>query len=128
MGLRDLANSMSATINPNVLGRYLESTGSTTADSGKQSPSWATPVEDVPMQVQALTSGDLKHLDSLNIQNVERIVFMDGAIAGVNRLAGKGGDMLYFLSAWWLVTVVLEPWDGSGWCKLGVTQQVEAPI
>lgn len=128
MGLRDLANSMSSTLNPNVLGRFLESNGSTTAPSGKQAPAWLDPVEDVPFQVQALSSGDLKHLDSLNIQGVERAVFMDGHVSGVERLAGKGGDMLYFNSAWWLVTVVLEPWDVSGWCKLGVTQQVVAPI
>lgn len=128
MGLRDLANSFSATINQNVVGRFLESTGSTTGGNFKQAPAWATPVENVPLQVQALSSSDLKHLDSLNIQGVERAVFMDGKVSGVQRLAGKGGDMLYFLGAWWLVTVVLEPWDSSGWCKLGVSQQIVAPI
>lgn len=128
MSLRGLANSMTSAINPNVLGVVLLSTGSTTAATGKQSPAFAEPIVDVALQVQALTTGDLKKLDALNIQGVDRTVFIDGQLHGVERLAQKGGDFLFFSNAWWLINAVLEPWDSSGWCKVAVTQQVKAPI
>lgn len=128
MTLRGLANSMTSTINPNVLGTLLLSTGNTTAATGKQVPTFAVPITDVSMQVQPLTTGDLKHLDALNIQGVDRAVFMDGAISGVERLAQKGGDFLFFSGSWWLVKAVLAAWSDSGWVKVAVTQQVKAPI
>jgi hypothetical protein len=67
-------------------------------------------------------------LDALNIQGVERTVFLDGTLSGVERLAQKGGDFLYFSGAWWIIKAVLADWTSSGWVKVAVTQQVKAPI
>ena len=86
----------------------------------------------LPMQVQAVTGEDLKHLDGLNIQGIMRTVYINGRVQGVNRQAIKGGDVIALptgltvappLADIWLVTTVLEPWDTPGWCKVLVTLQ-----
>lgn len=126
MSLRNRANGVTRLVNPNTAGTIYVSDGYTTDDAGDRAPAYdITP--GVAMQVQPLSPADLKLIDSLNIQNVQRAVFLDGRVDGVRRLTNQGGDILWFNGSFWLVTVVLEPWDGSKWMKVGVTEQVDLP-
>lgn len=76
-------------------------------------------------QVQPLTTKDLMHLDGLNIQGVERAIYLSGHVDGIVRSEGKGGDLIILSSGpnpgTYLVTVVLEAW--SNWVKCGVRLQ-----
>lgn len=126
MSLRSMANGLTSTLNPNVSGDAYISAGASTGYGGKRTPSF-TKVEGRAFQVQALSGGELRHADSLNIQGQKRTVFLDGTVNGVRRALGKGGDILAFSNSYWLVVDVTEPWDESGWCKVIVTEQVTPP-
>lgn len=122
MNLRAIANQATSAINPNISAVLRVSTGSTRAGDYTQVPTYATDVT-VTVQNQALTGRDIEHLDSLNIQGVVRKVYLNGNVEGLNRAAGKGGDLLVFGGRTWLVVVVFERWDASGWSAVGVTEQ-----
>lgn len=126
MNLHQIVRGPISAINPDVTGRVHINTGSATAGDGTRSPVYAAPY-DVQMQFQPLSPVDLRQIDSLNIQGVDRAVYVNGAIRGVERKGGKGGDLLYAFGAYWLVVVMLEPWDGAGWTKVGVAQQLTGP-
>jgi hypothetical protein len=131
MDLRSLANSVSSAVNPNMIVTVAASTGSTpgTADNGyKQTPTYATPV-DGPAQLQALDSSDLKQIDGLNLQGVLRAIYLRGALAGVIRAGGSGGDLVTIAApapaqfrGTWLVVKVLETWPL--WTKAVINLQV----
>ncbi len=127
MNLNAIVAGPVGNINPAITGTLKVSAGSTTRADGIRTPNFDT-FPGVSLQVQPLTTGDLKQLDALNIQNVERAVYMNGNIQGLNRKGGMGGDILVFgnPATTWLVTAVIEPWDANGWTKVGVTQQTVA--
>jgi hypothetical protein len=117
-------------VNPDILGTWRESTGSTTDAAGRVTPAYVDHA--VPMQVQALSGRDLKHTDFLSMQGVKRAVYLFGTVQGVSRPQVKGGDLLQFPMITdgpvlvWLVVVELEQWNPNGtWCKVGVVLQAE---
>jgi hypothetical protein len=124
MNLHAIASQIIGIVNPNVTASVQVSTGATTAPDGNQTPTYATPV-DVPAQVQPLTTGDIRQLDSLNIQGVERAIYLNGHVDGLVRAQRKGGDLVTITDGpnpgIYLVTVVLEAWPD--WVKVGVTLQ-----
>ena len=122
MNLHAIVTPLISTVNPPTPGTVRVSTGYTTADDGSQVPTYAPPAP-VTMQVQALSTKELAHTDSLNLQGTLRAVYVNGAFEGENRRAGKGGDLFTFAGNDWLVVTVLEPWDNDGWCKLVVQLQ-----
>lgn len=118
-------------INPDITGTLKRSTGYTMLPNGKQVPTYS--FTDGRIQVQALGTADLKHLEFLNIQGVERKVYMYGDWGGPIRADATGGDILAFpmlrapstVRDWKIVTV-FETWDnvgGEGWCAVGVVMQ-----
>ena len=125
MNLRGIANSLTQAINANQTVVWQQSTGYTTDASGKRTPTYAT--SNVQAQVQAIDGGDLKHLDSLNMQGVFRSVYLYGNVAGVVRADQKGGDILQFPQVpggpvhSWVVTMVRETWPD--WCRVIATLQ-----
>ena len=132
MNLHAAVRGQVTIVNPDTVGTWRRSNGATTALDGSRTPVFV----DVPntlFQIQALTGKDLKHLERLNIQDVERAVYMYGNAQGAVRVDAKGGDLLLFpqvrggAAFTWLVVAVLETWtpDVSGWCKLGVKLQVD---
>lgn len=127
MNLHAIVRPAIGAINPDLLGSVLVCTGYTTAANGRQQPTY-TRTDGVPMQIQALSSKEVEHLDSLNIQNVTRAVYINGNIEGIDRVLLKGGDLLVFLGETWLVTTTLETWDVGGWCKVAVTKQTDGAI
>lgn len=126
MNLHQIVRGAISAVNPDVTGSVLVSAGYMTSPDGTRVPAYLTPVT-MQMQVQPLSAADLKQIDSLNIQGVDRAIYVSGAVRGVERASGKGGDLIRVLGAWWLAVVVLEPWDGAGWSKVGVAQQVTGP-
>lgn len=73
-------------------------------------------------QVQALQYRDIQMLEGLNIQGVERAIYVSGRVDGVIRPDNKGGDLIIMPDGTvWLVSLVLEYWPT--WCKFAVTRQ-----
>lgn len=118
-------------VNPDILGVWRESIGNTQDAAFRVVPEY-TDHNDVPMQVQALSSRDLKHTDFLSMQGIKRAVYLFPTVQGVSRPQAKGGDILRFPmvpggpNLEWLVVVELEQWQPNGtWCKVGVVLQAE---
>jgi len=126
MSLRGLVHGLVTSINPDVVGDVYLNTGPMTGYGGKRLPSYQL-IQRQPLQVQSAGYGALRRAESLNIQGVMRQVYFQGYLAGVERLAGRGGDLLAFGGAFWLVVDVLEVWDADGWVKVLVQQQVNPP-
>jgi len=125
VNLHSVVSGAISAVNPPQVGTVRTSTGYTVDSTFKQVPTYAT-VTGVAMQVQPLSADDLKHLEMLNVQGVDRAVYMNGTVAGVQRVLGKGGDLLTFGGFVWKVVAVLEPWDTAGWVKVGVKLQLDA--
>jgi hypothetical protein len=76
----------------------------------------------VPAQIQALTFRDITQIESLNLQGTRRAIYFYGAVDGLVRPGGKGGDLATFPDgSVWLVAIVLESWPD--WCKVAATLQ-----
>lgn len=121
MDLRGLANGVTSGVNPNQTVQVQRSTGYTIGAGRKQVPSYAAPVSG-PGQVQALDGKDLQQLDGLNIQGTIRAIYLRGALAGVIRPDGTGGDLVQTADGQtWLVVKVLESWPT--WTKAAIVLQ-----
>jgi len=120
MDLRGIANGVASTVNPNQTVTVLRSTGYTIGAGRRQVPSYADPVTG-PGQIQALDANDLKQLDGLNIQGTIRAIYLRGALAGVIRPDGTGGDIVQIAGQDWLVVKVLEGWPT--WTKAAICLQ-----
>ena len=124
MNLHGLVSTQIGVVNPPLVGAWLASTGYATDAAGHRTPIYDR-TDGISMQVQALDGEELKQVDSLNVEGVKRAVYMFGDVQGANRPAAKGGDLLVFNSATWLVVMVLETWE-VGWCKVAVSRQMDA--
>lgn len=126
INIRAMANSVAQTVNPDVLGVWVQSIGGyvTNAD-GSRTPN--TNSVTVRMQVQALNAKDLALTDGLNLQGVLRSVVMDGQPQGVARADQQGGDVLQFAEVPsgpvrnWRVVAVTETW--ATWSRVVVALQ-----
>jgi len=120
MNLRGLANSVSSSVNPNIIVTVKRSTGYTIGTGRRQEPTYAAPVTG-PAQLQALDGDDLKQLDGLNIQGQIKAIYLRGVLAGVLRPDGTGGDLIQIGLQEWLVVKVLEGWPT--WTKAAIRLQ-----
>jgi hypothetical protein len=116
-------------VNPDILGTWRESNGSTTGADYTVAPTY-TDHADVHMQVQALAGKDLQHPALISVQGVTRAVYMFGTVQGVSKPQAKGGDLLRFRMVdsgpllTWLVVAELEQWNPNGaWSKVAVVLQ-----
>lgn len=129
MNLHNMVRGAITTVNPDIVAPYYVSQPYTVNASFAQVPSYAAPV-DVPIQVQALKAGELKHSDLVNMEGLKRAVYMYGNTVGVDRSNLKGGDLLWFpqvpgaQSELWKVACVLETWPD--WSKVAVVLQLDA--
>lgn len=133
MNLNAIVGPYVAVINPPLVGSVVYSTGYVIGANYKRT-STSTQVDGVTFSVQALTSRQIEHVDALNIQGILRSVYFNGVLQGLNRPAGKGGDVLLIpthLTAadfdTWLVVEVSEPWDTDGWVRV-VAQLQNPPV
>jgi hypothetical protein len=117
MDLRGIANQSSNVVNANITVTVQASNGTTQAAPGaRRIPSYAAPVTG-PAQVQALDGKELNQVSGLNIQGDIKGIYLRGAIAGVVRPDGEGGDIVTIAApapaiyiGTWLVVKVLESW------------------
>lgn len=129
INVRVAANAAIQVVNPDVLGVFYASTGFTINAQKKQVPSYAAGVN-ARMQVQAVSAGELRHLEGMNVQGVLRSIHMWGNTQGVVRVNQKGGDLVYVAevpggaSKVWKVVKVVETWPD--WCHVIVNLQTDA--
>lgn len=131
MNLHAIVNGAISAINPNVIGTLYVSAGASINADYSTTPTF-TAYPNTTFQVQAVsgvgTDGPiLQHLDFMNIQGTLRSVWAFGDVEGLDRNAGKGGDVLFMLNQWWLVVQLVETWDTDGWCHFIVQLQNGKP-
>ena len=117
MDLRGIANTVSDTVNPNILVTVKASTGYTIGSGLKQAPTYAAPVAGFA-QVQALTAADLRHLDGLNIQGATKSIILRGELNAIVRVNSQGGDIVTIGPQTWLTVAVLEQWPLWSRCAI----------
>lgn len=130
-----MAQGPVAAVNPRVRATFQSSTGSATNADGTQAPTYAPSVQ-VWAQAQALSTTDLQHVDGLNLQGINRSIYIEGRWEGVDRPAVKGGDLITMNDgSVWLVVAVPEDWTRfpvvapspgqyrRGWCRVVATLQ-----
>lgn len=120
MNLRGIANRATSAINPNVAAVFKIYSGSVPAPGARQQPVY-TEVP-VTVQLQELSSTDLRQVDAVNIQGILRVAYLNGNFSGINRAEQKGEDILMLGNQEWLVVKVVEMWPD--WVKVIVNQQV----
>lgn len=128
MNLNAMAAGLTRAVNPPAQAVLWIGTGlyNTSAD-GVKTPRWAAQYP-VTIDVQEMTSKDLRQLDGLNVQGVTNVAYVNGELNAVSRVRRKGGDMVTLLPAGgetYLVAVVLEQW--AGWCKVALSLQLDPP-
>lgn len=125
MNLHGIVAGAIGAVNPTVRGAIQTSAGYTTNDDGTRVPAYNPIQTNVPMQVQALQFRDITQLDGLNIEGVQRKIYISGRVDGLIRPENKGGDIITIADGYgkgvWLVACVLEYWPD--WCTVAVTQQ-----
>jgi len=119
MNLHQIVRGAITTVNPDVPGVLKVNSGFTTAPGGKRSQSYAD--VDVIVQMQSLSSTDLKQVDAINIQGILQSAYLNGNFNGINRPEQQGGDMLIVDGKTWLVVKVAELYPD--WCHLIVNLQ-----
>lgn len=131
MNLHGLVRGQITAINPDRIIPYIASTGNTVADGGKQTPTFAAPVN-VGAQIQPVTTGDTRKFDFLQGQGIYRAVYLFGQLNAIDRIEAKGGDLLQFAEVeggtvrTWLLKAVDEQWSPNGnWCRVIVVLQLD---
>ena len=122
MNLHGIVAPAIGAVNPFIVGTVKVSTGSVIGADYTNTPTYQS-FPGQQFQVQAATGPALRQIDGLNLQGIVRVVYLNGNIEGLDRPAGKGGDLLVFNGQTWLVEAVLEPWDNVGWTKVAVVLQ-----
>lgn len=90
---------------------------------GTQIPVYNT-YPNVMCQIQPLSTSDLQHTDGLNLQAINKSLYLNGNVEGVDRAAIKGGNTFTTPdNKIWLVTQVIEHWPD--WSHLVITLQVK---
>jgi hypothetical protein len=124
LNLNHVAAAIVSAITPKQLVSIQLSTGATTQANLTRTPTYEDPVS-VLCNIQALSQGDLRQLDGVNLQGSHRAIYIDGAIQGTSRPYLKGGDLVTMADgSTWLVTKNAEPWFGvAGWTHAIITLQ-----
>ena len=125
MNLRNIANSAVQVVNPDQTVTWRRSGGYTVLPSGKTVPAY-TDIE-CQANVQALSDGQLRHMNELNISGVMRSVYLSGNAMGISFRQIRGGDLFVFREfedvepTEWKVVHSAETWDN--WAHVIVVQQ-----
>jgi hypothetical protein len=124
--LRQLANNSTRVVNPNVPATLYVSAGYTIGSDFVQVPGYNQ--ASVTAQVQPLSSGDVRLLDSLNIQGANKKVFLNGTALAIDRVLKFGGDLIVFPDGTlpegttWKILASLEQWNTT-WCMVAIILQ-----
>lgn len=126
LDLYSLSAALTAVVNPLTNATLKRFTGMEQAEDYSTQPRY----EELPVQieVQALGTSDLQFIENIQQQADMRAVYLHGAAGALNRPLQQGGDLLQFENADWLITHVLEQWEGDQWRKVIVTRQTAPPL
>lgn len=119
MNLHQIVRGAITTVNPDVPGVLKVNSGFTTSPGGKRVQSYTD--VDVIVQMQSLSSTDLKQIDAINVQGILQSAYLNGNFNGINRPEQQGGDMLIVDGKTWLVVKVAELYPD--WCHLIINLQ-----
>lgn len=125
MNLNAIANGAVTAVNPNLPAILFISLGYTVYQF-RQVPSFDQ--ANVVAQVQPLSSGDLRHLDALNVQGAQKALYLNGTALAISRIKRTGGDLIAFADGAlpegniWKIVASLEQW-GTTWCRVAVALQ-----
>lgn len=130
MNLHAIAGPIVAAVNPTVPVTIQFSQGSTIGADGIPVPAYSAPTP-MQAQIQALTFGDLRQVDALNLDGTRRAMYLYGDVQAIVRVTQQGGDLITVTPAFgafaagsvWLVAMTLETWANDGWCKVACTLQ-----
>lgn len=126
--LQNIANAAISAVNPNVTATLFASAGNTIINF-KQVPAYNAAT--ISAQVQPISSGDIRQLDSLNIQGAQKAIWINGTALAIDRVKQIGGDLIVFPDGTlpegntWLVLASIEQW-GATWCKVALSLQDDA--
>ena len=123
MNLRQIANNATRSINPNIGAVLKKYAGETMGPGRKPQPSYL-PDQEITIQLQPLSKGELQHVDGLNIQGLVKAIYVNGNYFSVQREKEQGGDIFVINGEKWLVVEPIELWPD--WCRLIVNLQVSA--
>lgn len=77
MNLRQIANNAITSINPNIPAILKKYAGETIGPGRKPIPSYL-PDQNVTIQLQPISRGDMQHVDGLNIQGLAKVIYVNG--------------------------------------------------
>lgn len=121
MNLRQIANNAITSINPNIPAVLKKYAGEIIGPGRKPTPSYL-PDQNVTIQLQPISRGDMQHVDGLNIQGLAKVIYVNGNYFSVQREMEQGGDIFVINGEQWLVVEPLELWPD--WCRLIAVLQV----
>ena len=124
MDLNGIVSGAIAAVNPLVSCTLKASAGYSTSPDGSRAPAYATPVT-LSAQVQPLDYHDLQQVEGLNLNGVQRAIYLHGLANGVVRVSQDGGDLITISAGpnngVYLVVKVSEAWPD--WAKVICTLQ-----
>jgi len=121
LNLHKIANSAIRRVNPNIQAVLKKYAGETTGPGRKPAPSYL-PDQNVTIQLQPISRGDMQHVDGLNIQGLAKVIYVNGNYFSVQREMEQGGDIFVINGEQWLVVEPVELWPN--WCRLIAVLQV----
>ncbi|MGE1402271.1 hypothetical protein ACMFFG_14560 [Citrobacter freundii] len=121
MNIHKIANSAIRRVNPNTSAILKKYAGETTGPGRKPVPSYL-PDQNVTIQLQPISRGDMQHVDGLNIQGLAKVIYVNGNYFSVQREMEQGGDIFVINGEQWLVVEPVELWPD--WCRLIAVLQV----
>ena len=127
LNLHKLVRSAVTSVNPDQCVVVLRSAGQTISESFLQEPLYF-PAVSTMAQPQPVPDSALQFLVQERQNTVWHDFYLDGDWNALLREAEKGGDLLYWDGAEWLVEQVVERWNPTaGWTKVRCTRQRETP-
>lgn len=123
LNLHKIANSAIRRVNPNISAVLKKYAGETIGPGRKPAPSYL-PDQNVTIQLQPISRGDMQHVDGLNIQGLAKVIYVNGNYFSVQREMEQGGDIFVINGEQWLVVEPVELWPN--WCRLIAVLQVSA--
>ena len=123
MNLHGIISGAVGAVNPRMLISYSACTSIITVTPGGPRTPTYLPATNITAQVQELTTGDLKHVDDLNMSGLKRKLWSSQIMNGIDRAAGLGGDKVVLPDGTtWLVVQILEKFPD--WNSVVIVKQV----
>lgn len=121
MNLHKIANAAIRRVNPNIPAVLKKYAGIIMGPGHKPIPSYL-PDQNVTIQLQPISRGDMQHVDGMNLQGLAKVIYVNGNYFSVQRELEQGGDIFVINGEQWLVVEPVELWPD--WCRLIVVLQV----